>query len=56
MSKEIELTAALEKVRAKEGMMGVVLNGKMFDMGKPDAFRNAVQNYGMKKSDIQTLS
>ena len=49
MSKEIELTAALEKVRAKEGMMGVVLNGKMFDMGKPDAFRNAVQNYGTWK-------
>lgn len=47
--KEIELTSALEKVRSKGGMMGVVLNGRMFDMGKPDAFRNAVANYGMGK-------
>ena len=45
-SKEIELTSALEKVRSREGMMGVVLNGRMYDMGKPDAFRNAVANYG----------
>lgn len=33
--KEIELTTALEQVRQKTGMMGIVLNGKMYDMGIP---------------------
>ena len=36
-TKEIELTAALESVRQKSGMMGVRLNGTMYDMGNPKA-------------------
>lgn len=39
---EIELTAALEAVRERKGMIGVRLNGEMFDMGNPAALRNAV--------------
>ena len=44
-TREIELTAALEAVRQKSGMMGVRLNGVMFDMGNPKALRNCVRNY-----------
>lgn len=42
---EVELTAALDKVRAKAGMMGVQLQGRMFDMGNYNAFINCVSNF-----------
>ena len=42
-TKEIELTAALEAVRQQSGMMGVRLNGTMFDMGNPKALRRCIQ-------------
>ncbi len=43
--REIELTAALEAVRQKSGMMGVRLNGTMYDMGNPTALCNCVSQY-----------
>lgn len=43
---EIELTTALEQVRSKHGLMGVLLDGKMFDMGVPDEMRNTLANFG----------
>lgn len=42
---EIELTTALEQVRSQYGMIGVQLNGEMFDMGNPSALRNAIMNF-----------
>ena len=42
---EIELTSALEAVRQKSGMIGVRLDGVMYDMGNHTAFRNAVLEY-----------
>lgn len=44
-SKEIELTTALEQVREKSGMMGVLLDGEMYDMGIPKALKNTYMNY-----------
>ena len=44
-NREIELTAALEAVRQKSGMMGLCLKGRMFDMGNPVALRNCVASY-----------
>lgn len=44
--KEIELTVALEQIRQKIGMMGIVLNGKMYDMGNPSALRNTMIYFG----------
>ena len=41
-NKEIELTSALDKVREREGMIGVQLQGRMFDMGNYAAFKNCV--------------
>lgn len=43
--KEIELTSALDKVRAQYGMYGVQVDGEMFDMGKPDAYQNCISNF-----------
>ena len=43
--REIELTAALEKVRQRSGMMGIRLNGRMYDMGNPTALVRAVEEY-----------
>ena len=45
MTKEIELTSALDKVREREGMMGVQLQGRMYDMGNPAAFTRCVAEY-----------
>lgn len=46
-SREIELTAALDAVRRKKGMVGVRLHGDMFDMGNPVALRNAVMGFSI---------
>lgn len=43
--REIELTSALDKVRERSGMMGVRLQGRMYDMGNFTAFRNCVTEY-----------
>jgi UTP-glucose-1-phosphate uridylyltransferase len=42
---EIELTSALEAVRQRSGMMGVRLNGRMYDMGNPTALVRAVEEF-----------
>jgi UTP-glucose-1-phosphate uridylyltransferase/mevalonate kinase len=44
-TREIELTAALEAVRQKSGMVGVRLKGTMYDMGNPNALRNCVRHF-----------
>ena len=44
-TREIELTAALEAVRQKSGMIGVRLNGAMYDMGNPNALRHCMTEY-----------
>ena len=44
-TKEIELTSALDKVREQDGMMGVQLQGRMYDMGNYNAFRHCVNDY-----------
>lgn len=43
--REIELTTALETVRQEKGMMGIRLDGVMFDMGNPTALRHCVQHF-----------
>jgi UTP-glucose-1-phosphate uridylyltransferase len=44
-TREIELTAALDAVRQKSGMIGVRLNGEMYDMGNPTALRRCVKEF-----------
>lgn len=47
-TKEIELTAAIDKVRENSGIMGVKLKGQMYDMGKYDSFINCIMQYPFK--------
>ena len=42
---EIELTAALEAVRQRSGMVGMRLKGVMYDMGNPYALRLCVKDF-----------
>jgi UTP-glucose-1-phosphate uridylyltransferase len=44
-NKEIELTSALDKVREQDGMIGVQLQGRMYDMGNYNAFTRCVAEY-----------
>ncbi len=44
-SREIELTSALEAVRAKIGMMGIRFNGERYDMGNPAALVETVAKF-----------
>lgn len=44
-SKEVELTSALDKVRKQTGMIGVRLQGRMYDMGNYNAFKKCVSDY-----------
>ena len=43
--REIELTSALEAVRQKSGMVGVRLNGEMYDMGNPNALSRCIRHF-----------
>ena len=43
--REIELTAALEAVRSRVGMIGVRLYSQRFDMGNPAALVGTVAQY-----------
>ena len=42
---EIELTTALEQVRQKYGLLGVKLDGQMFDIGVPNEYHNTMCNF-----------
>jgi len=42
---EIELTSALEAVRKRCGMMGIRLQGRMYDMGNPTALVTAIKEF-----------
>lgn len=42
---EIELTTALEQTRQKTGLLGVCIDGEMFDIGVPDEFKNTIANF-----------
>ena len=44
---EIELTSALEAVRKRSGMIGIRLEGWMYDMGNPEALRRCVGEYAI---------
>lgn len=44
---EVELTTALEQVRQKDGLYGVKLDGKMFDIGVPDELRKTIRDFGL---------
>ncbi len=44
-AKEIERTTALDQIRVKSGMLGIKLQGEMYDMGNPEALRNAIINF-----------
>lgn len=42
---EIQLTDALDKVRETYGIRGFVFNGKVFDVGTPDMYRETIAHY-----------
>lgn len=48
-TREIELTSALETVRSNHGMMGVRLDGEMYDLGNPDALCRCVAAFSKPK-------
>ena len=42
---EVELTTALEQVRLKDGLLGIKLDGKMFDIGVPSELRKTIYRF-----------
>ncbi len=42
---EFQITDALERVRNKEGMNAFITNGKMFDVGTLEAYKDTLSNY-----------
>ncbi|WP_414621836.1 sugar phosphate nucleotidyltransferase [Calothrix sp. CCY 0018] len=43
---EFQLTSCLEKLREAEGMTGLVVDGKTFDIGMPNVYRQTMVNFG----------
>ena len=46
---EIQLTSALDKVRERIGMMGLLMNGKSYDIGLPEKYRQTLTEFGKGK-------
>ncbi|MCR5507789.1 MAG: hypothetical protein K6F34_03790, partial [Lachnospiraceae bacterium] len=44
-SGEIQLTSALEKVRARVGMTGYLVKGKSYDIGLPEKYYETMINF-----------
>lgn len=42
---EFQLTSCLERLRQEEGMAGYVVQGKCFDIGLPDAYRQTIIDF-----------
>lgn len=45
--RDIELTTALDRVRERYGMVGLRIDGRMFDMGNPQALRTTILEYSV---------
>lgn len=43
---EVEVTTVLEQIREKYGLLGIQLDGDMYDMGVPSELRNTLYNFG----------
>lgn len=43
---EFQLTTCLERLRREEGFTGVVVRGRRFDIGTPDAYRDTLMEFG----------
>lgn len=46
---EIQLTSALDKVRERIGMMGLLMDGKSYDIGLPEKYRQTLTEFGKGK-------
>lgn len=44
---EIQLTDALDTVRENSGIMGFVFNGKVYDIGTPQMYRDTITNFAI---------
>ena len=53
-SSEIELTSALEAVRQRSGMIGVRMDGEMFDVGNPQALRVAYVDFSLQRQKTES--
>jgi UTP-glucose-1-phosphate uridylyltransferase len=42
---EFQLTTALEKLRQEMGFLGLIMDGKRFDLGLPDAYLDTVKSF-----------
>lgn len=46
---EIQLTSALDKVRERIGMMGLLMDGRSYDIGLPEKYRQTLAEFGKGK-------
>jgi UTP--glucose-1-phosphate uridylyltransferase len=42
---EFQLTSCLDRLRQEDGFSGYIVNGRRFDVGVPDAYRQAILDY-----------
>ena len=43
---EFQLTSCLDRLRQEDGFSGYIVKGRRFDVGVPDAYRQAMMDYG----------
>ncbi|MGD8714008.1 MAG: sugar phosphate nucleotidyltransferase [Desulfobacterales bacterium] len=42
---EFQLTSCLDRLRQEDGFSGYIVNGRRFDVGVPDAYRQAIMDF-----------
>ncbi|HDY89644.1 MAG TPA: GHMP kinase [bacterium] len=42
---EFQLTSCIERLRQEDGLIGYVIEGKRFDIGNPESYREVIDNY-----------
>ncbi len=42
---EFQLTSCIEKLRQEDGLIGYLINGKRFDIGNTESYRDVINNY-----------
>lgn len=48
---EFQLTSCMDRLRQEEGFCGCVVEGRRFDIGTPEAYRQTVTGFGARKAE-----
>jgi UTP-glucose-1-phosphate uridylyltransferase len=52
---EIQLTNVLDEIRRNDGLVGYLVDGKRYDIGLPEAYRETVSRFGLRQQESNAV-